>query len=132
MTKEQKKSRRSSMAIKHKLTAEQRMVLQTILPQKSNEVLTIRVKRELRKMISFTDAELLALGFKKGENRPVNPATLPKMPVEFEFSAVKAGIIEDALLNLIAAGDFGEEHLDLYDIFHLGKTVEIEEDTKSA
>lgn len=102
-----------------KLTVAERIIIGNILPSEGNFV-TLRVIRDLRNNLSFSDEELAKLSFKGDGNSKIfwdSVAEQEMGPKEVEIGQAALGIIRDALLKLDREGRLTEQMLDVYERF---------------
>lgn len=96
------------------LLVEERLALLQLLPEQGS-LMTIRIVRELREALSFTEDEHELYKFKQTGNRlDWKNAEVEK---EVDIGAQAMGIIADLLLDLHAKGTVRVEHLTLFDKF---------------
>lgn len=118
------------------LNVNERLVLLGILPKEGN-FLTIKIVRQLREAVSFTEEEHKVLGFRNAGEKYINEAgvevTVPAGSIgwnpnapqtkEIEFGIKATEIIKEALEELNKTKKLGEIHFSLYEKF-----VEAKED----
>lgn len=99
-----------------KLNVLERLLLLNMLPGEG-DLTTIRIVRQLREELSFSEEEHAALNFRPvGENqlRWEDGVVDDK---EFDFAAKATGLIADALEKLIKEEKVQEQHISLFDKF---------------
>lgn len=100
------------------LTVKDRLLLLESLPKEGN-LTTIRIVRELREQLSFSEEETAALGFQYAENL-VNWNQSAPQEAEIAIGPVARSTIVDTLKRLNEAGKVTEQHLDLFERFGVG------------
>lgn len=98
-----------------KLSVLERIVLLSILPKEGN-ILTVRVVRELRKDVEFTEDELKKFSLQV-ENQKTVWDRNADAEVEIEISESQCGIIKGALKQLDDLKKLTQDHVSLYDKF---------------
>ena len=100
-----------------KLTVFERVVLLGILPEQGN-FLTLKIVRQLREGLSFTETELKALDLKQnGDQVTWNPAAANPEGTEIIIGEKATDIIVEALKKLNDEGKLMEQHFTLYEKF---------------
>lgn len=99
-----------------KLTVLDRLSLLALLPHEG-DFTTLRIVRELRERLSFTEDEHKALEFRTIDSGEVtwNGAATPER--EFEFSPLELSIITEALKKANNAKKLSLDHLSVYEKF---------------
>lgn len=100
-----------------KLTVFERIVLLGILPEQGS-FLTLRIVRQLREGLSFTETELKALDLKQnGEQVTWNPTAADPEGTEVIIGEKATDIVVEALRKLDGEGRLTEQHFTLYEKF---------------
>lgn len=95
------------------LTVKDRFALLSILPEKG-DFTTLKVVRELRETLSFTEEEHAAFGF-RSEGEMIFWAGNPER--EFAFLPKAAALIVDALKKADAGKSLTDDMVDVYEKF---------------
>ena len=93
----------------------ERLVLLSILP-KEGSFLTLKIVRELREALSFTEAEHQFLKFQQTDDQ-IRWDSEADQPVEIEMGTAAMGIIAAALKSLDEEKKLTEDHFELYEKF---------------
>ena len=100
-----------------KLTVFERITLLGVLPEHGNFV-TLKIIRQLREALSFTEQELASLELKQdGERVTWNPAAAEPGGSEIIIGEKATDIIVEALKKLNDEGKLTEQHFTLYEKF---------------
>ncbi len=97
------------------LNVGERLVLLSILPEESNFV-TLKIVRELKEKLSFSEEELKAYNFKQEGNSVKWDATVDTNK-EIAIGEKQTDLIKDALKKLNDANKLKQEHFGLYEKF---------------
>jgi len=102
--------------VKHELSVKDRLVLLNILPEQSS-LATIRIVRELREELSFSEEEHAATNMRNVDDGRLmwDEGRVPDKAIEVGPKA--AGVIRDALAKLDKSDELTMDHLDLCDEF---------------
>lgn len=101
--------------MEYQLSVKQRIVLLSILPD-SGDLTTIRIIRELREGLSFTEAEHAALEIKRdGEHINWNQGAVEPKTIDIGPTALST--IHDTLKKLDKQQKLTEGHLPIIDLF---------------
>jgi hypothetical protein len=116
-----------------RLTVSERLLLLSILPGQG-DLLTVRIVRQLRDALSFSEKEHKELQFKRSGEPLADGATVPDgqlawtteadHPREVQIGDAAAGLIVDALKKLEAAELLTEALLPLWERFVEGKEAQ--------
>ena len=105
--------------MEYKLGVRDRLVLLGSLPPEGN-LATIRIVRELRENLSFSEAEHADLQMVEADGQlRWKEGAIPDRAIE--IGAKGQEIIRSALSKLDAEDKIREEHLDLCDLFEIGE-----------
>lgn len=100
-----------------KLKVFERLLLQNILPAEG-DILTLRIVRDLRDALSFSEEETAALDIKQEPGTThVKWVAEADIPTEIEVGPVAHGLIRDRLIALNNDKKLTLEHLPLYERF---------------
>lgn len=97
------------------LTTKDRIILLNVLPAKGS-FLTLKITRELRETLSFTEEELGRLKFVEDGNA-LKWETANDVPREFDFQPAATDIIKTALKGLDEKESLDADTFPLYELF---------------
>ena len=98
------------------LGVKQRLVLLGTLTGVTGNVAELRILRELREALSFSEEEHKALKLIVNDGQ-MNWNTKADQPVEIEVGDVARGIVVKQLKALSDQGELADDHLDIIDLF---------------
>ncbi len=98
-----------------KLSVFERLMLLNILPERG-DITTIRIRRELRDALSFSEAEHKELDFESDESGLHWKSDVDGSK-DVAIGKKARELIVETLEELSKAGDFTDQHLDVYDRF---------------
>jgi len=99
------------------LTVFERLILLNILPREGN-ITTIKIIRQLRDELSFTEEEHAALQFKSEEDGRVLWRKEADKPKNVNIGVKAHGVIADRLKELDKQKKLTEQHLSVWDKFN--------------
>ena len=105
--------------MQYKMDIGDRLRLLSILPEQGN-LLTIRIVRELREGLSFSEAELADAQIRVEQTEDGTVTRWQEGAIQdkaLDIGPKAAEVIRDALSELDSAGALRVEHLDLVDLF---------------
>lgn len=105
-----------------KLTVLERLVLLNILP-KEGDLTTIRIVRELREVLSFSEAEHASLAFKPDGDGNMRWNAEADRDEDFIFQPRAYALIADTLEKLAKGEKMMEDYLSVYDKFCEEQTI---------
>lgn len=112
------------------LDVKHRLLLLNILPQQGNAV-TLRLLMKQQELLSFTEEEHKALGFRSSEGS-IEWKHETDTPVDIPIGEVVTGIIVTALKALDTQNKLKPEFLPLYDYFVEGEDWHLNSDAAEA
>jgi len=104
--------------MQYAMTVHQRLLLLGILPEEGN-LTTIRIVRELREALSFSESEHEALKFRVEDGRVFWEDDVVG-DKDIDIGPKAADVVRDALGELDKAGKLKVEHLPLCELFEYG------------
>ncbi len=98
------------------LTTFERLILLNILPGEG-DITTLRILRDLKASLSFSEDEHKALEFRKAEDGRLEWKTDADKVVEMEIGVVAQSLIKKRLMELNEQKKLRQEHIPIYERF---------------
>jgi hypothetical protein len=98
------------------LSVFERIVLINVLPREG-DFRTLKILRELREALAFSEEENAALQFQTGSEGLVRWQAEADVPKDVPIGEIAHGVIVDTLRRLDASKKLKEEHMGLYERF---------------
>ena len=99
------------------LTTKQRIILLSTLLGARGNLTELRILRELREALSFTEEEHAALEMVSDDEGNISWSSKNDSTKEVEIGEVARGLIIDQLKTLNRSGQLADGHLDIIELF---------------